>query len=83
MRCGLSGSEIYRPDWRTTLNSAQLTFVQKVDGQLTIREIAASVHAAGPSRTSLADVEKFAGNLFQALWRLDFLAMVINPVAQR
>lgn len=83
MRCGLSGNEIYRPDWRTTLNSAQLPFMQKVDGQRTIREIAASVHAAAPSRSSLVDVEKFAGNLFQALWRLDFLAMAINPVAQR
>ena len=28
MRCGLSGNEIYRSDWRTTLNSAQLPFVQ-------------------------------------------------------
>jgi hypothetical protein len=32
MRCGLAGTEIYRSDWRTTLNSAQLPFVQQVDG---------------------------------------------------
>jgi SAM-dependent methyltransferase len=78
MRCGLSGSDIYRPDWRTTLNSAQLPFVQQVDGQRTIREIAAAVHTETSSRSSVADVEKFARRLFQALWRLDFLAMATN-----
>jgi hypothetical protein len=79
MRCGLSGSDIYRSDWRTTLNSAQLPFVQQVDGQRTIREIAASVHGKASARGSVADVEKFARKLFQALWRLDFLVMALNP----
>jgi SAM-dependent methyltransferase len=78
MRCGLSGSEIYRSDWRATLNSAQLPFMQQVDGHRTIREIAASVHGEASSRGSLTDVEKFARKLFQALWRLDFLAMALN-----
>jgi SAM-dependent methyltransferase len=79
LRCGLSGTDIYRSDWRTTLNSAQLPFVQQVNGQRTIREIAVSVHGEAPSRGSAADVEKFARKLFQALWRLDFLAMALNP----
>jgi SAM-dependent methyltransferase len=79
MRCGLSGNDIYRSDWRTTLNSAQLPYVQEVNGQRTIREIAASVHGQASSRGSAADVEKFARKLFQALWRLDFLAMAKNP----
>ena len=83
MRCGLSGSDIYRSDWRTTLNSAQLPFVQRVDGQRTIREIAASVHGETSSRGSAADVEKFARKLFQALWRLDFLAMALNPESKQ
>jgi SAM-dependent methyltransferase len=79
MRCGLSDTEIFRPDWRVRLNSAQLPFVQHVDGHRTIREIAASVAQSGASqRGSLADVEKFARRLFQALWRLDFLAMALN-----
>ena len=78
MRCGLSGLEIFRSDWRTTLNSAQLPFVQQVDGHRTIREIAASVHGEASSRGSVADVEKFACTLFQALWRLDFLSMALN-----
>jgi SAM-dependent methyltransferase len=83
MRCGLSGNEIYRSNWRTTLNSAQLPFVQQIDGQRTIREIAASVHGEASSRGSEADVEKFARTLFQALWRLDFLSMALNPDSSR
>ena len=47
MRCGLSGSEIFRPDWRMSLNAAQLPFVQHIDGRRTIREIAASVAQSG------------------------------------
>jgi SAM-dependent methyltransferase len=78
MRCGLSGSDIYRSDWRTTLNSAQLPLVQQVDGRRTIREIAASVHGEASTHGSVADVEKFARKLFEALWRLDFLAMALN-----
>jgi SAM-dependent methyltransferase len=78
MRCGLSGTEIFRPDWRMSLNAAQLPLVQQVDGQRTIREIAASLHSGASSRGGLADVEKFARRLFQALWRLDFLAMALN-----
>ena len=84
MRCGLSGSEIFRPDWRVRLNSAQLPFVQHVDDHRTIREIAALVTQSGASsRGSVADVEKFARKLFQALWRLDFLAMALTPDSQQ
>jgi SAM-dependent methyltransferase len=79
-RCGLSGSEIFRPDWRSRLNSAQLPFAQQVDGQRTIREIAASLHGGASSRGSLADVERFARRLFQALWRLDILSMALKTV---
>jgi SAM-dependent methyltransferase len=78
MRCGLAGNEIFRPGWQVGLNSAQLPFVEQVDGHRTIRQIAASVHDATSQRGSLADVEKFARKLFQALWRLDFLAMALN-----
>lgn len=80
MRCGLSGSEIFRPDWRVSLNSAQLPFVQYIDGRRSIRDIAECVAQRGESpRASLADLEKFGRKLFQALWRLDFLAMALNP----
>jgi SAM-dependent methyltransferase len=84
MRCGLSGAEIFRPDWRTSLNAAQLPFVQHVDGRLTIREIAERVAQSGESRRAgAADLEKFGRKLFQSLWRLDILAMALNGNSYR
>jgi SAM-dependent methyltransferase len=84
MRCGLSGAEIFRPDWRTSLNAAQLPFVQHVDGRLTIREIAERVAQSGESRRAgAADLEKFGRKLFQSLWRLDILAMALNGNSDR
>jgi len=78
-RCGLSGNQIFRSDWRLDLNAAQLPFVQQVDGRRTIREIAERVMQSGDSRrTTVADVEQFAHKLCRALWRLDFLAMALN-----
>lgn len=79
LRCRLSGDEICRPDWRMALDSTQLPFVRRIDGQHTIREIAASVAESGESRrVSGSDLEKFGQRLFQALWRLDFLAVALN-----
>jgi hypothetical protein len=79
MRCGLDGAEIFRPDYRTGLNSAQLPFVRYVDGRRTIREIAESVAQSGESpRASTADLEQFGRKLFRSLWRLDFLAMTLK-----
>jgi SAM-dependent methyltransferase len=84
MRCGLSGTEIFRPDWRMGLNSAQLPFVQNVDGRSTIREIAERVAQSAESpRATAADLETFGRKLFQSLWRLDFLAMVLNANSHR
>jgi len=80
MRCGLSGSDIFRPGWQMGLNAAQLPFVQQIDGSRTIREIAASVAQANDGqRGNTADFEKFGRKLFEALWRLDFVAMALSP----
>jgi hypothetical protein len=84
MRCGLSGTEIFRPGWRMGLNSAQLPFVQNVDGRSTIREIAERVaQSAASPRATVADLETFGRKLFQSLWRLDFLTMVLNANSHR
>ena len=84
MRCGLAGTEIFRPDWRMGLNPAQLPFVQNVDGRSTIREIAERVAQSGQSPgASPADLERFGRKLFQALWHLDFLAMALNANSHR
>jgi hypothetical protein len=62
-----------------SLNAAQLPFVRNIDGRRTIREIAADVaQRRQTQRANVADVETFGRKLFQALWRLDFLAMGLN-----
>ena len=77
--CGISGTEIFRPDWRLGLTSAQLAFVQYVDGRRTIREIAAAVAQSGQSpHSSTAYLERFGRKLFQWLWRLDYFAMALK-----
>lgn len=79
--CFVSEADIIWPGAATLkLSPAQLPFVQLVDGHRSIREIAAIVAQRGdgelPGDTDAA--EEFARMLFQALWRLDFLAMAIN-----
>ena len=82
MRCGLSGAEIFRPGWRMRLTAAQLPFVRYIDGHRTIREIAACVAQSKDTQLgSAGDFEKFGRKLFQSLWRLDFLAIALNPAA--
>ena len=73
--CGLTGAEIFRRDWRMTLDAAQLPFVQHVDGRRTIGEIAQRVAESGTRRGDVGDAENFGRELFRKLWRLDFLAM--------
>ncbi len=79
MRCGLSGAEIFRPNWSMALNPAQLPFVQYVDGRRTIRQIAERVARDGGSPgAGVADLENFGRKLFESLWRLDFVAMSLT-----
>lgn len=80
MRCGLSGTEIFRPDWRMPLDPTQLSFARCVDGRRTIREICARVAQSNELPTGgVDDLERFGRGLFESLWRLDFLAMTLNP----
>jgi SAM-dependent methyltransferase len=84
LRCGISGVEVFRPDWRMSLDPAQLPFVQNVDGRRTIRQIAAGVAQSGESpATGAAHLEKFGRKLFQSLWRLDFVSMALNTNSGR
>jgi SAM-dependent methyltransferase len=77
-KCGVSGNQVFRPDWRMNLNAAQLPFVQFVDGKRSIREIASAVAQTGISaHAGTADLEEFGRKLFQSLWRLDFVSMAL------
>jgi hypothetical protein len=79
-RCGLAGGEIYWPGSRVGLNPAQLPFVQQVDGHRSIREIISSALAQnGVSGEGTTEIEAFVRQLFQLLWRVDFVAMALDP----
>jgi len=75
--CGLSGVEIFRSDWRMKLNSAQLPFVQLIDGKRSIGKIADMV-AQSTFAGNEAELRGFARRLFQSLWQLDFVVMGIG-----
>jgi SAM-dependent methyltransferase len=79
---GVSGNDIVMPHGRVPLSPVQVPFIQLVDGRRTIREIAALVARDGAPQPGAAGVENFARNVFQSLWRLDFLAMARTPPRQ-
>jgi len=76
---GMSGNDVVMPHGRMPLSAAQLPFAQLVDGQRTIREIAAQVAGDGAPRAAVADLENLARKVFQNFWQLDLLAMARTP----
>lgn len=81
-RCGVSGTDIVWPGARISANPTQLPFVQHVDGRRTIREIVGEVaQKADRPHADATDLETFGRKLFQSLWRLDWVAMALNPAS--
>ena len=79
MRCGLAGEEIFRPEWRLRLNPTHLAFAQHVDGTRSIRDIADRVAQSGfVSYGDRAELDAIGLELFEGLWRLDFIAIELN-----
>jgi hypothetical protein len=77
-RCGVSGTDAVWPGSRAGLHEAQLQFVQQVDGRRSIREIIERVLAQhGLPDTGVAELESFVRELFEALWRVDLVAMAL------
>jgi hypothetical protein len=75
------GNDIVMPHGKVPLSAVQMSFIQHVDGRRTIREIAALVARDRAPQPGIADVENLARNVFQNLWRLDFLAMARTPAS--
>ena len=82
--CRLSGGDIILSGGSIFgLTPAQLPFVQLVDGRRTIREITERVaQRRDASPGNAAERENFAREVFQSLWRLDFLAMALKTALQ-
>ena len=81
LRCGVSGQEIYRPGWRIQLDPTHLAFAQHVDGERSIRDIARRVAQSGVlAATDQAELEYIGLELFEGLWRADFIAVDLSAV---
>jgi hypothetical protein len=79
LRCGIRGDEIYRPGWTVRLDPTHLAFAQHVDGDRSIREIAERVALSGVlASTDQAALEYTGLELFEELWRMDFVGMDLS-----
>lgn len=75
-RCSLDGTLISRHDGNTlNVDQRQLSFLHLVDGNRTIREIIAEQTSSEP----IAALERYARELFNSLWILDFLMVGLRP----
>ncbi|MCB1289560.1 MAG: class I SAM-dependent methyltransferase [Mycobacterium sp.] len=79
LRCGISGQEIFRPGWRIRLDPTHLAFAQHIDGERSIREIATRVAQSGVlGGADQAELEYVGLELFEGLWRGDFIAIDLS-----
>ena len=82
LRCGVSGQEIFRPGWRIRLDPTHLAFAQHVDGERSIRDIAQRVAQSGVlAAADQAELEYIGLELFEGLWRMDFIAIDLTAAA--
>jgi len=82
LRCGVSGQEIYRPGWTVQLDPTHLAFAQHVDGERSIRDIARRVAQSGVlAAADQAELEYMGLELFEGLWRMDFIAIDLSAVS--
>jgi hypothetical protein len=78
LRAGIAGQDVHRYDWTARLDPTHLAFAQYINGELSIREIAQRVAQSGLLSTGQAELELIALELFEGLWRLDFIAVDLS-----
>ncbi len=82
LRCGLNGDEVFRPGWQIRLDPTHLAFLQHLDGERSIREIAGRVARSGVlARADQAELEYIGLELFEGLWRADFVAIDLSAAS--
>jgi len=75
---GLSGEQAYSSGHRVNLTPEQANFARQIDGELTIRQIAAAAVKGSAVHQAEKRAEKTARKLFESLWRLDYVAVAIK-----
>ena len=78
-KAGIAGDTVFRNDCSVQLGPAHLAIAQAVDGERTIRDVAARAAASGLMGADVrADAQDIALDLFEQLWRLDFLSVDLS-----
>ncbi len=73
---GLDGQDFVRPGWRITLAPAHAVLAGMIDGERSIGDIAAAAALSGDiGYADRAAAERAAVELFEGLWRMDFVAI--------
>lgn len=81
-QAGINGENVFRPGWNIQLESTYLALAQQVDGELSIREIAGRVAQAGATGgADPTEMQRIALELFEQLWRMDFVAVDLTATA--
>ena len=83
LRCRVAGEQIVRPGWNLRLDPTHLAFAQQVDGERTIREVVERVAQSGVlGRSDQTELEYIALELFESLWRMDFIAVDLTGIGR-
>lgn len=79
---GLNGLEFFRHGWVIALTPAHAAVAAQMDGELSIRNIAARVAQSGVfGTTDPAEVQNAVLAIFEGLWRMDFIAIDLSLAA--
>lgn len=79
LNCGVSGGRVNRPSWSVQLNPTHLAIAQHIDGERNIAQIAQrAVESGALVAADQAECEYIALDLFESLWRFDFVAMDLS-----
>ena len=81
-RSGVTGQEVYRPGWTIRLDPTHLAFIQHLDGERSIREIASKVAQSGLVNADEAELQAIGIELFEGLWRSDFIAIDLSGTSR-
>lgn len=82
-QAGTAGDAVFRFGWNLEVNPTHLAFAQQVDGERTIGEIVDRVAASGLVRgADAAELQYIALELFDQLWKMDFLAVDLSRVSR-
>jgi hypothetical protein len=75
-RCTLKSDTLSRYNWSIQLRPIETALIKRIDGDRTIRKIIADASDSNLLvNMKSIELEQLAKNLFQRLWRLDFLVM--------